>query len=415
MRNTKEISNLKIGFVGSMNAMPMGFALELKVLGFDVKYIVESERRMILMRPECHFKNIPYPYPKWIKEIVMSKLNKYIYPLFPRLFLKDIVEEMSDRDLIFFNDYGFQIARCFGKSIIKFGLFCGSDLDVYSDPKYPRYQFNIFNLKTYAHFFIGLPRVYNQRKGIRECHILSYFPVGFNKKGDELMSDIMCGLNYLDVRRYGCTNFREIGIGYTKPKVKRKYIILSPVRFLMNPESIEYKGNDLIIKAVGRLYRENKKIELHLFEKGVDADIMLAKKMCAEYGLVDIVKWYKEMPLKELLKLYQGSDIVIDQVGSHWPGAIAFYGLHMGKPVIANINKDICNSYWDEKCPLLVAGDVDSILANLRLCQKYEFREAWGKKSYDFAKKYINVDVCTKKYLSSIREVVANFSIYKRD
>lgn len=415
MRDAKNICDLRIGFVGSMNAMPMVFALKLKELGADVKYIVESDRRNLLMRPEHYFSSISYPYPTWIKEVYVSKIKKFLLPLFSRFFARKIIVEMADRDLIFFNDYGFQLSKYFEKSIIKVGLFSGSDLDVYADPKLPVHQLNIFSYKLYVHLLVGLPRVYSQRKGIRECHILSYFPLGMNKRGDELMSDIMSGLDYQDVRRYGCTNFREMNIGYTKPNDGDRLIILSPVRFLMDPDSAEYKGNDLIIKAVGKLYEENKKIELHLFEKGSAADILRAKKMCQEYGLLDVVTWHKELPLQGLLGLYQTCDVVIDQVGAHWPGAISFYGFHMGRPVIANINIDICDAYWDEKCPLLVAGDVESILAKLKLCQSYGFRKKSGEESYNFAKKYINIDVCIQKYLRSIREVVDNFKNYVRD
>lgn len=415
MLDIKDISGLKVGFIGSMNAMPMALALKLKELGFNVKYIVESSEDKMLMRPECHYKNISYPYPEWIKEMLISKLLYIFYPLFPGLFLRKIVKEMSDRDLIFFNDYGFQISKYFSKSTVKFGMFSGSDLDILPDPENLWRQLKLFKFKTYAECLLGLIRAHNQRQGIKECHILSYFPRGFNKNADELMDDLMYGLSYKDVRKYGSTNYREINVHYSKPNKGNKFVILSPVRFMIDHDSIEYKGNDLIIKAVGKLYEDNKNIELHLFEKGPEEDIARAKIMCEEYGLVDIVVWHKELPLEKLLELYQESDVVIDQVGSHWPGAISFYGLHMGKPVIANINQNIHEHFWDEESPFLVASDIQSIHEKLNLCLSYEYRENIGKRSYNFARKNINIDIYVEKYLAAIRDVIGNFDKYRRE
>ena len=38
MLDIKDISGLKVGFIGSMNAMPMALALKLKELGFNYDF-----------------------------------------------------------------------------------------------------------------------------------------------------------------------------------------------------------------------------------------------------------------------------------------------------------------------------------------------------------------------------------------
>jgi hypothetical protein len=53
-------------FFGTMNAMPMMYAHELRNLGQDVIYFVDVPEKNTLCRPENHFPSISYPYPDWV-------------------------------------------------------------------------------------------------------------------------------------------------------------------------------------------------------------------------------------------------------------------------------------------------------------------------------------------------------------
>ena len=55
-------------FLGNMNAMPMMYALELKRVGYEVRYLVDADKRNLLSRPEHQYASINYPYDDWIKE-----------------------------------------------------------------------------------------------------------------------------------------------------------------------------------------------------------------------------------------------------------------------------------------------------------------------------------------------------------
>ena len=50
-----------IVFLGTMNAMPMMYAWELKKLGYRVLYFVDRPQSDTLSRPENHFPEISYP------------------------------------------------------------------------------------------------------------------------------------------------------------------------------------------------------------------------------------------------------------------------------------------------------------------------------------------------------------------
>ena len=81
---------LKIGFVGNVNVMPFQYALEFKKKGYDVKYIVESQKKDLLNRPEARYDHIKYPYPKWIID-VSNFINMNYRLIFPSIFARKII------------------------------------------------------------------------------------------------------------------------------------------------------------------------------------------------------------------------------------------------------------------------------------------------------------------------------------
>jgi glycosyltransferase involved in cell wall biosynthesis len=296
-----DIKKIKIGFIGSMNAMPMQYALKFKEEGFDVKYIVESTQDNKLMRPETYFKKIRYPYPPWIKEIPFTKTMFKLF--FSKFFTRKLRKEMNDCDVIFFNHYGHHVSRHFdANKVIKIALFSGADLDISASYNQIQHSVNKKNntLISYIKKKLLELSIYNYRKGIRSCQILSYFPKGMNKVGDKLLEEIMRDKPFIDIRRYDA-NFEDVGLKFVGPTQNEKLVIFSAVRFLIKTteqNAFEYKGNDLIIKAIAKFYEVNQNIEVHFVEKGESESIKIAKQMCMDLGLKDVVIWHQPMSLE---------------------------------------------------------------------------------------------------------------------
>jgi hypothetical protein len=399
--------NIKIGFIGSMNSMPMNYALKFKEDGFDVKYIVESPRDNILMRPEIHFKSIEYPYPKWIKEIPFK--NTLFRLFFNKYYTKKLYNEMKDCDVIFFNHYGHNISSYFDKKIIKIAMFSGADL--YEKCNYNRIEKEIkdsdnFVIKYLKKKLLTID-IDRYRKGIRSCQILSYFPVGMDPLGDKFIQEIMGNKPFNYIQKFDM-NFKETGLDYVGAIKNKRMVLFAGVRFLIKTNKcnfFEYKGNDLIIKAVAKYYIINKNIEFHLVNKGSKEDIETAKKMCKDLGIEDITIWHDVMPLYDFLELYKKSDVIFDQVGRHLMGGLGIYGLYLGKPVIANARLDVFENIWGRDIPILNATSVDEILNHLIDCKSYEYREKIGKKSHKFAKKNIDSEKTYKQYKSAILDL----------
>lgn len=401
----------KIGFVGNINAMPFHYAIEFKKMGYDVKYIVEAPKQDSLNRPESHFSCVKYPYPDWIIEVT-SLLDISYRMTSPLIFLRRIIFEMQDRDVLFLNDYGLALTKYFPKNSIKVAVFCGFDLSVLCNEnaidyfKANRSQEN--KLIKFAKAFFFKQRIKNTREGVQSCLVTTFFPKGLMAKADDLLFELMQGRKYFDLRRYD-NNFKELPLFYSGAKETKKLMLLVPVRFLLSENQYvnakdDYKGNDIIIRGIADFYKIYPDIEVHFFEKGSDQDLQLAKNLILESGLSPVVVWHKTMPLTDLIALYDKCDICFDQVGNHFMGAIGTYALYMGKPLIANARLDILKDFFDfkETIPILNATTQEEILECLKRCTSFSFRKEVGEASNLFSLKYFDVTRIINEYIKII-------------
>ncbi len=386
---TSTVRMPKIGFVGSMNAMPMGYALKFVRDGFDVKYVVEAEKTNFLMRPEHQYsKDVSYPYPEWVVEHTRS------YSLaghaFAPLTYRAVAAELADRDVIFLNDYGLSIASSMPKNALLIALSSGSDIDVLCS--YEGTLSLAASIRRKWLFpvacLLQLIRTFRQRSGLAMCKVVVYFPEGLNSTGDRIIRSVAGRNPKVQVIRRFDVNFSSTGIMYQPVKEGAIKKILVPVRFNIRPPSgseFEYKGNDKIIRALGRYRERNSDIEVHFFEKGPPEDIRLAKLLCDEVGLSANVIWHSQMPLSQLLNHYYDCDVCIDQVGHHWMGAVGFYALFAGRPLIANGRPDVFEGLWGRDTPVLQATTPEEIFAHLVACEDFSFRRSLSERSHQFA------------------------------
>jgi hypothetical protein len=107
------------------------------------------------------------------------------------------------------------------------------------------------------------------------------------------------------------------------------------------------------------------------------------------------------------LDYYEQSDILFDQVGSHWLGGVGMYAAYMGKPLIANARLDVFGDVWGDDVPILDASSVDDIFRHLVNCQNYEYRKQVGEASHLFMKEKLDGKRVCEKYKSEILELYA--------
>lgn len=383
-------------FLGGMNAMPMMYAIELRKQGVEVLYFVDRPASDTLSRPENHFSDIQYPYPDWIVEFRLP--TQIFLPIFRKIFAFFLHKKITKHTKKFpqafvLNGFFGSLAPFLYGDISKVFLAAGSDFDSWADfdnsgalAKSFRKR-SIFKIMP---FFVaeGLIKkiVLRQFQGVCACEKTLYFPEGFNQAGDRVAEK---------VKRFGREVVPRYDVSFEPLKNLPRGVvgnddklnIFSGVRFLFEsfPDgNAEYnKGNDIIIRGVADFYEKNKNIEVHFVEKG--EDVIAAKALCKELGLESVVTWHKEMKFKELLSLYEKADVCFDQVGKHWIGAIGFYALWLGKPLIANDERAVKAGLWSSSAPILSAATAIEVSTHLEELKSPLVREDISRKSMHFA------------------------------
>lgn len=400
-----------IVFLGSMNAMPMMYAWELKLKGYEVIYFVDVPRSDTLSRPENHFSKIDYPYPDWIVEMTLK--TQFIVPFSHRIINKLIkyrISQLSSKQpqLYVLNGFFISLAPYYDDSKI-IALSHGSDLNPWADVEKKeelatRFQ-NISFLK-YAPYYLSKALVKKainkQYEGFLKSDLAVYFPHGFDSRGDQLMKKLE--QNGVDTyRRYDVSFDPLKNASREFKKQSKKLVIFSGVRFCFLKEEeakVEIsKGNDHIINGLAKYYQENENIEVHFVEKGVH--LQAAKELCDNSGLSPAITWHKEMEFYKLLNLYEKSDICFGQVGDHWISAIGAYALYLGKPLIANDNSAVLSGSWPENNPVITASNSEEVYKGLKVLESEEVRKSIAIKSKDFAEKYFSLN----KFMNEVFDI----------
>lgn len=360
-------------FLGTMNAMPMMYALALKEMGQQVLYLVDVPATDKLSRPEHQYQQISYPYPEWIVELVLpSQLLVSLLPSLFMLWLKTKLKPLllgQDIKAVFLGGQFIALAPRFAKTTQKLLLSYGADLEWFCNPQRVDALAEEFGAKSFLQYLPAwlrhsLIKVMVQRnyQGALCCQTLLFFPPGFSQTGDAMVQQLQQhGVHYIPRLDVSFTPLQGFDRSY-KPR-QGMLQILCPVRFHYQDISAqacgENKGNDLIIKALARFVRQHPQVQIHFFDKG--PDVLNGRKLCDELGLSPFVTWHQQMSLPELLALYQQADICFDQVGNHWMGAVGIYALYFGKPLIVNA----ANLRHLPQLPLFQASSEQEILGHL--------------------------------------------------
>lgn len=389
-----------IVFLGSMNAMPMMYAFELRKLGYEVIYFVDSAPEEHLNRPENHFSDIAYPYPDWIVEFDVA--SQMLLPFFRKTFSRLIEKKISA--LSQFEPQGY-ITNGFFSSILpylpnecfKVALSHGSDLDTWGDLHGVSKLQESFKKQSIYKFLPGFISrkmisevVSRQYFGFLSSDAVVYFPKGFNSAGDSVISSLEAsGVRYVSRHDISFEPLKKERRGLRC--ASDKIVIFSGVRFnyktFYDGNSEYNKGNDIIINGISAFYEENKNIEVHFVRKG--PDVCEAVELCDQLGMSDIVIWHDEMKFYELLKLYRMSDICFDQVGEHWPGAIGCYALWLGKPLITNDSRLTASGVWPKENPVCTAENPMQIKCWLDRLKSAHLRRKISRESMSFADNYL--------------------------
>lgn len=397
-----------IVFMGGMNAMPMMYAVELKKLGFDVLYFVDAAPQDMLSRPENHYPEIFYPYPRWIIERrLFSQLLLPLFPRFSAFYYRWYIRRLTGRKKCVFVLNGFfsSLSPFLSSASRKIALSHGSDLDVWGNTNGVDELITGFGKRS---FFRFLPAslagrlikmiVGRQYEGYRQSNAVLYFPKGFNHAGDTVVQSLVdAGVQYVSRHDISDEPLKRCTRTFKEPGTVLE--IFSGVRFLFetfpNGNRGYNKGNDVIIEGLALYYSRNKNIRIHFVSKG--EDVGAAKALCEKLGIDAAVVWHDEMKLSELLALYEDSDICFDQVGAHWIGAVGGYALWLGKPLIANDASLVDSGVWPHENPICSASTPQAVYDWLVKLEDIGMRREVAEKSKRFVEAHMMPGSVLKK------------------
>lgn len=142
-------------------------------------------------------------------------------------------------------------------------------------------------------------------------------------------------------------------------------VFFSPTRHHWKDTSGSWtKGNDIFLKAAGRVVAEGHDLRIILVEWGKEVEA--SKALIAELGLSGKVTWVPTRQKHELWEAYALAHAVVDQFTLPALGAVGVEVMALGRRLITAIDTDQLGSFFGEAPPCLHAATVDECAARIR-------------------------------------------------
>ncbi len=396
-------------FVGTMNAMPMAYALELRALGWDVRYVVDVPAEDTLSRPECKFASIKYPYPSWIVERPVR--SQLLAAVAPALAMRDIVRLLRSVDVVFLSGLYLSLAPLLRPEQQKIFLSYGADLDSWCDTRSADRLAQIFAGRIGSFAALRLVRRVVKRmvRALRSVDLVVTFPRGLSPAADRVLDRELRGSQVRCVPRHDIS-FTDLPrpdrLHVAPPGPVLKIICGTRHTFRAHPSTTETenKGTDIMIRGLGAYARSPgaMPLEIHLFEKGLD--LAEAKALCVECGIDRSVTWHAQMPFTQYLELHQRCHIAFDQLGTHIVGT-GMYAMYLGMPVIANAGAEAHQHLSGGPWALCQAENEAEVVSWLKRLEDPQVRADVGRRSQRFALEHFGVDRTVARVVTELQSL----------
>ncbi len=124
------------------------------------------------------------------------------------------------------------------------------------------------------------------------------------------------------------------------------------------------KGNDVFLRAAGRMAQEGRDFRIILVEWGQEVEA--SKALIAQLGITDKVSWVPTRQKHELWEAYAQAHAVVDQFTLPALGAVGVEVMALGRRLITAIDTQQLTEFFGEAPPCLHASTVDECAAQMR-------------------------------------------------
>ncbi|WP_064007671.1 glycosyltransferase [Methylomonas methanica] len=397
------MTQLSIAIFGNTNNYPLLLAQGLKLLGHNVRLVIN--RKELLHRPEARYHEWAGAYPDWI--IDCSDLSDVDLAFETPALDRAIHHLTHNVDLVVLNDVGpaFASYLCTPHVVV----LTGSDLSYYAnydslqfrtsmwDPGFKRSLEGRRYIRKMADF------VSRQRDGILGAELVCYGQRGLVPSGDQQLDDI----GVADAHRFMLHLSNTIDLQPQAMPKNDKLIVLCGSRVVFRPEAnralsaMDFKGTDVLLKGFALYCKSGGKGELRLPRKGQDLEAAIA--LVNELGVFDRVSWLGEMSLAQFYQEMIAADLICDQFGTSFPGMVTTDAYALGRPVMANLRNEIFSERFSEPLPGLNATTPEEIERHLHILEANPaVLEDIGVKSRLYAEKYLSPESMAKQLLEAL-------------
>ncbi|MCQ9373887.1 hypothetical protein NMQ14_06440 [Methyloversatilis sp. XJ19-13] len=383
--------SLTIAIFGNTNNYPLLLAQGLKLLGHNVRLIIN--RKDLLHRPEARYHEWADAYPDWVLDCSDITDDDIA---FKTPAIDEALHHLTHKvDLAILNDSGLAFAAFLHSPHI--ALLTGSDLAYYANFDLLRLRTQLWDLefkrssRGRRHLAQYTDFVARQRDGILASEVVCYGQRGLIPSGDRMLDEI----GVQDSRRLMLYLSNTLDLQPQTAPRNEQLSILSGSRIVFNPQkntslsAMDFKGTDVLLNGFSEFIKSGRQAVLRLPRKG--QDLGAAEALVQTLGISDYVTWMDETSLTNYYQEVIAADLVCDQFGTSFPGMVTTDAYAMGRPVMAKLRNEIFSTRFPEPLPGFDASTPEQIFEQLTAVNSTRDRLVeMGEKSRAFAEQYLS-------------------------
>jgi len=397
------VNKLSIAIFGNTNNYPLLLAQGLRLLGHDVRLVLN--RKETLHRPESRYPEWAEAYPDWVVDC--SNLTDEDIA-FETPAIEQAIHHLTHKvDLVVLNDVGPALASHLRTPHAV--VLTGSDLSYHANFDSLEIRTRMWDLefkrslqgRRYLRCMADL--VARQRDGILGSEVVCYGQRGLVPSGDQILDDI--GVS--DKRRLMLHFSNTIDLKAQPLAENFRLIILCGSRVVYRPDhnpalsAMDFKGTDILLEGFALYCRQGGEGELRLPRKG--QDLQAAVDLIAELDIAERVHWLDEMPLVRFYDEMVAADVVCDQFSSSYPGMVTTDAYALGRPVMAKLRPEIFSQRFPEALPGFNAETPEQIAAHLMTMERNpNILVDMGLMSRTYAEAYLSPESMAKQFLEKL-------------
>jgi glycosyltransferase involved in cell wall biosynthesis len=201
------------------------------------------------------------------------------------------------------------------------------------------------------------------------------------------------------------------------------FVLFHPSRIMINSHpklkaTGQWKRNEFLFEGFAKFLAESRseRSVLVMLDRSYSPDLARAKEMVRSLGIEKNVLWAKPprpegFTRDELVHYYSVSDVVADDFGLGWFGAVVLEGLSIGKPVLSYVDESVMQVLYPWN-PILSVKTPDEIARCLTLLYTDAgYRQKVGLRGRQWIEEFHSPQNAGRRYIEQISELAGQLGV----